>query len=258
MSTAAGVGPEPYVSVITPTFGRPEKLPHLYTVFASQGVDDSEMIVIDDSEQRCAFMDALSDPRVRYIHLAERLSIGEKRNLAIEAARGQIIVQFDDDDYYSPKYIRAMIEFMRAEKADFVKLSAFFLYSKILKAYGYWETQRKGGIHFAWDGSTTLSVVKFEPNVDMSDAELGYGFSYVFKKTVWRSTPFQPISFGEDAPFVRAAIASGLKLLLVNDNSGLLLHILHGGNASIAFPQYIIPNRLIHPFFNGLDPSYLE
>jgi hypothetical protein len=37
-----------------------------------------------------------------------------------------------------------------------------------------------------------------------------------------------------------------------------LLHVLHGENASIAFPQYIIPNRLIHPFFSGLDPACLE
>ena len=250
--------PEPHVSVITPTFGRPEMLPHLYNRFAAQGVENSELIVVDDSAQSCTFMEKLADPRVRYIHLPERRSTGEKRNLAVEAARGQIIVQFDDDDYYSPQYIRTMIECMTAQDADFVKLSSFFLYSKIYQQYAYWETEKKSGTHFVWGEDPAVTKIKSDRIVNIGDMHLGYGFSYVFKKKVWKATQFPHIFFGQDTPFIKAAITNGFKICLVHDNTGICLHILHGENVSRSFPQYIIPNGLMYRFFDGLNLAYLE
>ena len=103
---------KPLASVITPTFGRHEMLPHVYNVFTSQNIEHIEWIVVDDSQNKSVFMLELSDPRVRYIYLPERISTGEKRNIAASDAKSDIIVQFDDDDYYSPNYIRTMIDFM--------------------------------------------------------------------------------------------------------------------------------------------------
>jgi glycosyltransferase involved in cell wall biosynthesis len=233
-------------------------LPHLYDRFVAQGLGNSELIVVDDSVEKCPFMETLADSRVRYIHLRERRSTGEKRNLAVDAASGQVIVQFDDDDYYSPQYIRTMIGRMQAQNADFVKLSSFFLYSKILRQYGYWETEKKDGLHFVWDGSPVATRTEFDKNAEIADMHLGYGFSYVFKKTVWEAAPFPPIFFNQDTPFIKAAIANGFRICLATDETGLCLHILHGGNASISFPQYIFPDGLGPGFFDGLDSAYLE
>jgi glycosyltransferase involved in cell wall biosynthesis len=246
------------VSVITPTYGRSYLLPHAYNIFKSQNIENIEWVVVDDSEHECAFMVELSDPRVRYIRVPERMSTGAKRNMAVDAARGRIIAQFDDDDYYAPNYLRTMIDCMSAGSAEFVKLTSFFLYSKIHKAYGYWESMKKDGLHYVWSANPSVEIVKFSVNADTEDMHLGYGFSYVFKKEVWEATGFQDIFFNQDTPFIKSAIANGFKIYLINDNSGICLHVLHGGNASRSFPQYIIPHALIYRFFPNIDPAYLQ
>jgi glycosyltransferase involved in cell wall biosynthesis len=250
--------PEPLVSVITPTFGRPEMLPHLYERFAAQSIGNSELIVVDDSAQKSAFMETLADTRVRYIYLAERLSTGEKRNLAVDAAKGEVIVQFDDDDYYAPQYIATMLRCMQQQQADFVKLCSFFLYSKIHRKYAYWETEKKGGVHHVWDGSPAVVTVTLDNNAEIADIHLGYGFSYIFKRKVWEASPFPHIFFNQDTPFIKAAISNGFKICLVKDSTGICLHVLHGGNASKSFPQHVFPDGLPDGFLSGLDLAYLE
>jgi glycosyltransferase involved in cell wall biosynthesis len=73
----------------------------------------------------------LDDPRVFYDHRPERRSVGMKRNVLISRARGEIIAQFDDDDFYGKGYLSGMISAMRNGDADFVKLFGFFMYSQL-------------------------------------------------------------------------------------------------------------------------------
>jgi hypothetical protein len=44
-------------------------------------------------------------PCVRYFKLADKISLGKKRNLMHEKAQGEIIVYMDDDDYYPPERV---------------------------------------------------------------------------------------------------------------------------------------------------------
>jgi hypothetical protein len=39
------------------------------------------------------------DPRIRYIRLEDKRSLGAKHNLACELARGEIVAHWDDDDW---------------------------------------------------------------------------------------------------------------------------------------------------------------
>jgi glycosyltransferase involved in cell wall biosynthesis len=93
----------PFVSVLTPTCNRRVFIPQLIRNFCRQSypIDRMELVVMDDGE------DPVADlmPRmlnVRYIALPERIPLGRKRNLLSAAARGDIIVHMDDDDYYPP------------------------------------------------------------------------------------------------------------------------------------------------------------
>ena len=124
---------KPIASVITPTFGREWVLPTIYRCFNKQTVTDIEWLVLDDSPQPSKFMQSIQDPRVRYEYLDKRITIGEKRNWLVDKSRSDVIVHFDDDDYYSPIYIETMLSKMREGQADFIKLSGFFLYSVVYK-----------------------------------------------------------------------------------------------------------------------------
>lgn len=57
-----------------------------------------EVIIIDDSPTPNS--DVAVDYWIHYYHIRERLSIGKKRNMAVEKSKGSIIVHWDDDDYF--------------------------------------------------------------------------------------------------------------------------------------------------------------
>jgi cellulose synthase/poly-beta-1,6-N-acetylglucosamine synthase-like glycosyltransferase len=242
----------PTVSVITPTWNREAFLPFIYRSFISQKEISLEWIVIDDSEVPSTFIASLNDPRVIYRHLPLRTSIGEKRNLAIDLARGEVIAHFDDDEIYAPNYIITMLKHMHNQRADLTKLSAFFLYSAIHQKFAYWDLLRTSGLHFRWDEGPMTALNFPENNNTFSDNYLGFGFSYLYTKQLWASQPFDSVSFNEDGAFAAAARARGARIALPADETGLCLHIVHDSNTSISFPQYLLPEILAErhlPYF---------
>ena len=101
----------PLVSIITPTFNRPEFLNLVLECVLGQSYENIEWIILDDSlEPNLNFMEKLTGKSFTYIHSEKKLSIGEKRNQLIEAASGEYIVHFDDDDFYNQDYIQAFFE----------------------------------------------------------------------------------------------------------------------------------------------------
>ena len=88
----------PLVSCIMPTYNRRKFVPRALKYFLRQDYEPRELIIIDDGTD--AVQDLIPrDDRIRYIRLAERLTIGAKRNLACDLAKGDIILHWDDDDW---------------------------------------------------------------------------------------------------------------------------------------------------------------
>ncbi|WP_197486509.1 glycosyltransferase family 2 protein [Burkholderia sp. MSMB1589WGS] len=238
------------MTVITPTWNREALLPLAYRSFAAQSVGVAlEWVVIDDSDVPSTFITSLCDERVVYRHLPSRMSIGEKRNLAADLARGEVIAQFDDDEIYGPHYLATMLGQMRMHEAQLVKLGAFFLYSRVYGQFAYWDLVRKSGLHFCWS-DRPMTVLNFPlKNAVFADNHLGYGFSYLYTKRLWAEQPFEHCSFNEDCMFAKAALARGARVALPADNVGLCLHVLHAHNTSICFPQYLLPEVLVARHF---------
>jgi glycosyltransferase involved in cell wall biosynthesis len=93
----------PLVSVCTPTFNRRPFIPAMLQCFAHQTYprDRMEWVIIDDGTD--PIEDLVSQhPCIKYFRLEEKISLGKKRNMMHEKARGDIIVYMDDDDYYPP------------------------------------------------------------------------------------------------------------------------------------------------------------
>jgi glycosyltransferase involved in cell wall biosynthesis len=93
----------PMVSVCTPTFNRRPFIHAMMQCFNHQTYpcDRMEWIIIDDGTDPIEDLVA-SHPCVKYFRLEEKISLGKKRNMMHEKARGEIIVYMDDDDYYPP------------------------------------------------------------------------------------------------------------------------------------------------------------
>ncbi len=95
---------DPLISCLMVTRGRVYPTKFAIDAFREQSYDNRELVIVcddPDSELR-GFVESLADPTIRYV-LTERAILGDLRNVSIEAAKGELLCQWDDDDLYHPK-----------------------------------------------------------------------------------------------------------------------------------------------------------
>jgi glycosyltransferase involved in cell wall biosynthesis len=240
------------VSIITPSFNRQDLLRHQHALLQAQTVQDYEWLILDDSPAPSAYFAQLGDPRIRYHHQSERQLVSAKRNWLCDRATAPAIAQFDDDDYYAPAYLATMLARLDETGADITKLSAWFVYSAQLKRLGYWDTANTLGLHFTFGPDKRLDAfVNQAPPENMKNNWLGYGFSYVFRKSMWEKARFPDVEYASDYGFVAAGIAKGARFDHFADRQGLCLHVLRRDNMSKSFPQYLLPDFMVEKLFGS-------
>ena len=108
-------GPE--VSVVVPTFNRPQYLRAAIDSVFAQTFTDWELIVADDGSEgeTAAYLAALaSRPKVKVLRLAHTGNPGAVRNAACRAAQGDYIAFLDSDDVWLPEKLALQIASLRA------------------------------------------------------------------------------------------------------------------------------------------------
>lgn len=112
---------KPLVSVVVPTCNRPRFAERALELILSQTYENLEVLIFDDSDP-WKLMRLPKDTELRYYRLPHRFTIGEKLNLADQLARGEIIVQWDDDDWFAPRRLVRQLEAIILDQADMVGL----------------------------------------------------------------------------------------------------------------------------------------
>jgi glycosyltransferase involved in cell wall biosynthesis len=198
---ATGEPAAPLVSCIMPTCDRRSFIPAAVAGFLGQDYPNLELIVIDDGAD--AIGDILpADRRITYVRLAQRLSVGAKRNLACERARGEFIVHWDDDDWYPAARVRLQVAALVDRGADVCGTSVLYYYDRAnVRAFCYRYTG--GGL--PWVAGNTLA----------------------YRRDVWRRRPFADVQVGEDAQFVW-----GVERLADLRDPTLCVASLHASNVS--------------------------
>jgi glycosyltransferase involved in cell wall biosynthesis len=108
-------GPE--VSVVVPTFNRPQYLRAAIDSVFAQTFTDWELIVADDGSEgeTATYLAALaSRPKVKVLRLAHTGNPGAVRNAACRAAQGDYIAFLDSDDVWLPEKLALQIASLRA------------------------------------------------------------------------------------------------------------------------------------------------
>jgi len=101
----------PFVSICTPTFNRRPFILNLIKCIDSQTYpkDKMEWIIVDDGTDKIE--DLVSNhPLVSYFKFDQKMTLGKKRNIMHQKARGSMIVYMDDDDYYPPERVSHAVE----------------------------------------------------------------------------------------------------------------------------------------------------
>jgi glycosyltransferase involved in cell wall biosynthesis len=101
------------VSICTPTFNRRPFFPYLIKCVDHQDYPKEliEWIIIDDGSDKIE--DLVSGlPNTVYKYYPDRMTLGRKRNIMHEYCTGDIIIYFDDDDYYPPERISHAVKML--------------------------------------------------------------------------------------------------------------------------------------------------
>ncbi len=148
-------------------------------------------------------------PDIRLLSANKRCSIGNKRNMACEAATGDIVIHWDDDDWYGPRRISEQISPILSGDAELSGLETRWLFD--LERGEFWTIK------------PALHQRMFVEDV--------HGGTLAFAREVWdRGIRYPNASLAEDAAFLRHAVRSGMRLAKV-PNSGVFVYSRHSHNA---------------------------
>ena len=215
------------VSILTPTTAsRSAFHEQLWGCFTAQTWPDKELIVVETYEdQPSQVLEALADQDERLVHIALRcpaghdFSVGLKRNICVHLASGEICINFDDDDLYADGYCEWMVAEMQRHGWGAATLSGWHNYFEQSGKCGYSDPE-------SW---------KVENLEELAETIYGYGFSYVFKRSLALCYPYPNVEFSEDAPFMLRlrSVLGDARVGLLRDEQGMCLHVVHRDSTCI-------------------------
>ncbi len=106
------------VSVIMPTYNRPDALGMAVQSVLNQSLQDLEVVVVNDrGDDLYGSVDQLRDHRVKYLGHMRNSGPAAARNTAIKASSGKYIAYLDDDDCYYPQHLETLVSFLESSPA---------------------------------------------------------------------------------------------------------------------------------------------
>jgi len=209
---------EPLVSCIMPTANRQKFIPFAIDYFLQQDYPNIELIIVDDGLESAQYL-IPNHPQIKYFYSDYIGTIGIKRNKACEKANGQIILHWDDDDWYASDWVSKQIDALETSGADITGLNKIILYSPTVEKRWIYED---------------------------SDLEKPWicGATMAYKKSFWEAHPFNDIQVGEDYDFV---YNTGAKTYAIDYLIGFVA-ILHAHNSSIKPVENFKHKKIAEPW----------
>ena len=237
----------PKVSIITGTWNREAFLPAILACVQWQDYENIEWLVLDDSDEPSETLKNCPWDKLKYIYSKERVTLGQKRNLLIAQATGDIIVNFDDDDYYGPSYVRNRVEALVNSGHKLSIMSGFFAYQHNTGHFGYYKTHIKKGPAFQFHRNG-VTLVNLE-NIKIPLIHMCFGWSFAYYKSLWETVKFQDITMFEDRQFsLQCVNEKHTGINFYESRSIDAIHGIHNLSSSNCFPQFLIP-----PFMLSLN-----
>lgn len=109
-----GAPPLPLVSVIVPTYNRPEMLVPTLQSILNQTYKDYEIIVVNDCGLDVANIVGWLNQRqnITYVRHDHNRGLAAARNTGLKLARGKYIAYLDDDDLFYPPHLETLVTFL--------------------------------------------------------------------------------------------------------------------------------------------------
>ena len=161
------------VSVIIPTYNRPQSLSRAIKSVLVQTHKNYEILVINDSDDEKPVLEVIenfNDNRIKYFN-NERVKGGNgARNTGIIKSKGEYIAFLDDDDEWLPDKIKNQIKYLTDKKSNYSGVFGAFL----LQKKNRWIAQ-----------SYNTNCLKIE-NVLTDKISIGSSSNLIFERKIFR------------------------------------------------------------------------
>jgi glycosyltransferase involved in cell wall biosynthesis len=194
----------PLVSCICITNNRTSFLEKAIRYFSNQTYLQKELIVAFATDDLATdnYLSKIDHPFIRPLKFSNsQLTLGDKRNLAIEFSSGFYFCIWDDDDWYAPNRIEVQVNSLKGTAFKSSALSTIVLFD------GETNEAYVSATRWAWEA--TLFCEK-----TLLTSELRYA----------------QMNRAEDSPLLYSLKKSNL--LLSSYNPGLYIYVYHGNNTS--------------------------
>ena len=185
--------------------------PQAITYFLRQDYPNCELLIVDDGTDP---IDDLvpEDPRIRYLRLDHHHILGTKRNIACEAARGDILIHWDDDDWMGPGRVSYQVEHLLRDEADLCGTDQLLFFDPARACAWRYVYPTRYKLWNPWVAGCTLC----------------------YTRAFWQGNPFQERPVAEDVYFVWEARR---KRIAVLPDATLYVSLIHPGNTSPREPK---------------------
>lgn len=192
---------QPMVSCIMPTYNRRNFVPLALRYFLRQDYTDKELIILDDGSD--PVKDLIPEhSAISYVYLSEKITLGEKLNRAAEMSKGDIILQWDDDDWYAKNRISYQVNTLLEKQKDLCGINQLYYYNLISK-----------------------EAFKYSYPRNLKPWLLGS--SLCFKRELWEHHKFVHTNIGMDGRFVWGVSPDRIEVL---DDHSFAVHMIHNNN----------------------------
>jgi glycosyltransferase involved in cell wall biosynthesis len=197
----------PLASCILPTGARRPFFALAVECFLAQDYPERELIVLDDAPD--SVYDLVAHvPGTHYLRVPRSMSIGAKRNLGCSVASGEVLVQWDDDDWYGATRLAEQVKPLAAGHAEVTALDT------------RWIVDLPSGD--CWSISPALHRRMYYGNVS--------GGTLAFTRELWNTgLRYDDGSLAEDAWLLHKALSHGARLRRVA-NDARFVYMRHGTN----------------------------
>jgi glycosyltransferase involved in cell wall biosynthesis len=149
------------------------------------------LIVVDDGERFPVDPDAVASLGGKLVRVPPDTPLGSKLNHGVRAARGVLCQKMDDDDWYAPDFLAAMVSSRLERQAVVCRPTISFLRGFLFFDLARWEIRRSR-----------------EQNVP--------GATLMFAREDWEECEFRPLRQDEDVWFYLDQIRAGAAALPVH------------------------------------------
>jgi hypothetical protein len=200
----------PLITAIMPTADRPHFVQRAIRYFLEQTYGTKELLVVDDGAEPVKALIPADGP-VRYLRLEGKHTIGAKMNAGVQAAQGELISQWDDDDWHGPSRMAAQAAPILAGESTITAMQGAPFYQIAADR--------------TWSAPNGLMRMHH-----MNGVHCG---TLMYRRSGWAGTEGYPdLSFFEQTTFLERMLAAGESLKTIA-NYRYYVQVRHGKNTWI-------------------------